>query len=207
MKRLLFVLTVLTSLSAQDRSLPEPNKSEGLPFYNALAQRSTVRDFDNSRDISDEILSQLLWSGLGINREESGKRTAPSAWGNNEIDLYVLSEAGTYKYIPESHSLTLIVEGDNRDAAGIQDFAKAAPLSFILVGDLSKITQIEDVAAKTNLAYIDAGYVSQNLYLAATSEGIATGARGMIDKAALTELLQLNENQIPIIGHSFGYQK
>jgi hypothetical protein len=38
--------------------------------------------------LSQQTLSNLLWAAFGINRPESGGRTAPSALDAQEIDLY-----------------------------------------------------------------------------------------------------------------------
>ena len=49
-------------------SLPEPEKEGGMPLNEALNKRQSSRDFDSSKDISLEMLSQALWSCYGINR-------------------------------------------------------------------------------------------------------------------------------------------
>jgi hypothetical protein len=42
-------------------------------------------------------LSNLLWAAYGINRPETGKRTAPSAMNWQEIDIYIALQEGTYR--------------------------------------------------------------------------------------------------------------
>jgi hypothetical protein len=37
------------------------------------------------------VLANLLWAAFGINRPESGHRTAPSAMNRQEIDVYVIT--------------------------------------------------------------------------------------------------------------------
>jgi nitroreductase len=45
-------------------------------------------------------------------------------------------------------------------------------------------------------AHVDAAFVSQNVYLFAASEGLATVVLGNVDKEALAEALGLGEEQI-----------
>jgi nitroreductase len=90
--------------------------------------------------------------------------------------------------------------------AGKQDFVKEAAVQIVLVADLSKMGEGSN-EQKLNTANIDAGYISQNIYLYCTSEGLATGARGSIDKEVLSTKLKLRPNQKIIIAHSVGYPK
>jgi len=53
-----------------------------------LMDRASSREFSNE-NLSDQTLSNLLWAAWGINRPESGKRTAPSAVNRQEIDIYI----------------------------------------------------------------------------------------------------------------------
>jgi len=57
---------------------------------------------------------------------------------------------------------------------------------------------------KTNTANIDVGYISQNVYLYCASEGLVTGARGMVDRATLGPKLSLRTDQMIILAQSVG---
>ena len=57
--------------------MPEPKKEGGMPLYEALNKRRSLRDFDDSIKVPYEILSQALWSCYGFNDEKH--RTVPSA--------------------------------------------------------------------------------------------------------------------------------
>lgn len=194
------------AFSTETISLPDPKLEGGVPIYEALKTRATHRSF-STKELSTQQLSQILWSAAGVNRENPEKRTAPTAWGNNEITLYVLLKSGTYTYSPVEHKLITVSKIDNRSLSGTQGFVKDAPVSVILVADLSKISQTEIETEKIALSQIDAGYVSQNLYLAAGCEGLVTGARASIDKEKLKIALMLNENQKIILAHSIGFIK
>jgi nitroreductase len=52
---------------------------------------------------------------------------------------------------------------------------------------------------------MDAGYVSQNIYLACTAIGLKTVARAMMMKDDVAEGLKLSENQVLMLNHPIGY--
>lgn len=201
---MLLVMSSMALFSQKSIKLPEPKKSGGMPLMETLANRSTSRAF-SSRNISNQQLSNLLWAAFGINRPD-GKRTAPSSMNIQEIDIYVLLKNGVYRYDAAKNELTLISGDDVRQYAGSQDFIKDAPVQIVLVADISKITNGTETD-KLTTAHIDAGYVSQNIYLYCTSEGLATGARGYLDKVDLAPKLKLRPSQEIIIAHSVGYPK
>ncbi|MFO7935514.1 MAG: SagB/ThcOx family dehydrogenase [Bacteroidales bacterium] len=201
----LFILFLAGSVAAQETIPLVPlQMTGGMPIMEALAKRSTARAFD-SRDLSDQQMSDLLWAAFGINRPD-GKRTAPSARNYQETDIYVLLPQGVYIYDAEAHRLNRLMEGDIRELGGTQDFVKDAPVTLVLIADLTRINQ-GGTGDKLQTAYIDAGYISQNIYLYCTSEGLATGARGLIDRPALGDKLNLKETQAIIIAHSVGYHR
>jgi len=60
---------------------------------------------------------------------------------------------------------------------------------------------------KSNMAHINCGYISQNIYLYCASEGLATIVRGWIDKDEIAKKLQLPSYQKVIVAQSVGYDK
>jgi len=76
----------------------------------------------------------------------------------------------------------------------------------VLIADLDRMGGA-GTGTDLQTAYIDAGYISQNIYLFCTSAGLSTGARGLIDREALGEALQLKNSQAIIIAHCVGYEK
>ena len=73
--------------------LPQPELDGGKPLMQALKDRQSSRKYRNG-NISHQTLSNLLWAAFGINRPDSGKRTAPSALNRQEIDVYVAGAQG-----------------------------------------------------------------------------------------------------------------
>ena len=93
--------------------LNEPNKKRGLTVMEALAVRASAIEW-TSQDLSAQDLSDLLWAANGINRPDSGKKTAPSAMNAQDVDIYVFMKDGVYLYEAKSHSLVEVVAGDQR---------------------------------------------------------------------------------------------
>ena len=207
MKRILPALLASVfagAVLAQSIDLPAPQKSGGMPLMEALAKRSTGREFD-SRDLSTEQLSSLLWACFGINRPD-GKRTAPSAKDCREADIYVILKQGAYLYDAKSNKLDLVVAEDLRNLAATQAFATNAPVHLVFVADLAKMGKGSAEEKKT-FADIDVGYISQNAYLYCASEGLATGARASVDRNALGLKLKFRPDQMVVLGQSVGYPK
>jgi nitroreductase len=202
MKSLLsaFLLLACTGLLvAQDIELPAARKTGGMPLMEVLAKRSTARAFD-SRDLTNQQLSDLLWAGFGINRPD-GKRTAPSSHNGQEIALYIVLKQGTFVYDAQKNLLHQIVAEDLRNLA----CKVAAPMVLLFVADLSK--RGETGENRKNVASVDSGFISQNIYLYCASEGLATGYRGSFDRAALLPKLNLKPDLEIIAVQPVGYPK
>lgn len=200
MSKYLFValsFIFLLPLSAQDIKLNAPNKSGGKSLMQALSERKSTRDFVD-KDMPVTVLSNLLWAANGFNRED--KRTAPTANNKQEVELYVALKNGLYFYDAKSHLLKLIKNGDHRKSTGTQEFVATASLNLIFVADMNK-------ASSREYAYTDCGFISQNVYLFAASEGLATVVRGSYDKDSLAELLNLPSHQEVLLTQSVGYSK
>jgi hypothetical protein len=200
---ILLATTLAGSLLAQSIDLPAPQKTGGMPLMEALAKRSTARAFATN-DLSPQQISSLLWAAFGVNRPD-GKRTAPSANDRQETDIYVLLKSGAYVYSAVSNKLDQVVAEDIRALGGAQAFVKDAPVTLVFVADLAKTGGNNENSR--NMANIDVGYISQNVYLFCASEGLVTGARAMVDRAALGPKLKLRPDQIIVLAQSVGYPK
>lgn len=181
--------------------LNQPDLKRGTSLMQALADRQSTRDF-NAKALSLQDLSDLLWAAVGINRQESGKRTAPTAMNRQEIDLYVCLPEGAYLYDAKKHTLRPVIKEDLRAAvAGPQAFAAKAPVSLVIVADLAPFK------GEILMPAVDAGIVSQNISLFCAGNGLITVPRATMDQAKLKAALQLKENQRPILNHPVGYAK
>ena len=183
--------------------LLDPETDGGKPLMQVLQQRKTSREF-SSREIPLQTLSNLLWAAFGINRPESGKRTAPSAVNWQECDIYVAIEKGVYRYDATANILRPVLPGDIRALTGMQDFVKMAPLNLVFVADYARMGNAS-AEMKDFYAACDVGFISQNVYLFCASEGLATVVRGRFEKETLVKKLQLRSEQKVILCQTVGY--
>jgi len=205
---LLTALIVLGAFAAgqaegEPIQLPAPKTEGGMPLMQALKARQSTRSFSDKK-LTDQTLSNLLWAAFGVNRSESGKRTAPSARNWQEIDIYVLVAEGVYIYDAVNHALVPVLDKDVRALAGTQDFVKSAPLNLVYVADFERMGE---AAAEQKVFYsaADTGFIGQNVYLFCASEGLGCVMRGLIDKSELAQALGLKADQRVILGQTVGY--
>ncbi len=194
MKKILLSLICLGCLSgaraqspADMKTIPllAPQLTRGLPVMQALKERQSTRAFD-TRALSLQDLSDLLWAANGVNRPESGKRTAPSARNTQDIQVYACLAEGTYRYDAKAHTLVPVSVGDVRP--------DGAPLCLVLVSD-----------AQETYSGIDAGIVSQNISIFCAAVGLGTYPRGTMDRPTLTKALNLQDKQHLQLCHPIGY--
>ena len=163
--QLLFVCLMLSAAAfAADKvvKLPKPNLNRTGTVMKALSERQSTREYA-SKALTLADLSDLLWAANGINRSDAGKRTAPSAMNKQDVDVYVILSEGSYLYDAKNHQLNLIAEGDYRGAvAGGQAFVKTAPVSLVLISDVSRFGDAQKIQNQL-MGAMDAGIVSQNI--------------------------------------------
>jgi len=187
-------------------ALPAPQTDGGKPLMQALKTRQSTREY-STKEVGAQELSNLLWAANGISRPGSGKRTSPSAMNLQEIEIYISKADGLYLYNAGANALEPVLREDLRGLTGTQPFVKTAPLNLILVADLAKMKKSGRMNEE-NINYystIDAGYVSQNIYLYCASEGLVTVVRGSFDRQALTKAMKLDETKKIIICQTVGY--
>lgn len=212
MKKMMFaaMMAVLASCATaqdtKDIQLLAPNKDKGASIMKSLAQRQSHRKCAD-KELSTADLSDLLWAANGINRPGDNKRTAPSALNRQDIDVYVISKTGAYKYIAAENRLQLITEGDHRDAvASGQDFVNQFPVSLVLVSELSKLGDAKNERTRMTAA-MDAGYVSQNICLFCAGNGLVTVPRATMNSTELKKILKLGDTALPLLNNPVGYPK
>ncbi|WP_294478202.1 SagB/ThcOx family dehydrogenase [uncultured Victivallis sp.] len=181
----LAALAVAGGISAADIELPKPETTGGMPLQEALANRRTDRKF-SSKPLSREMLSNLLWSALGVNRAD-GKRTAPTARNQQEITLYVCIPEGTFRYDATANKLVQTSEKRAGDA----------PLMLVYVADLGKLPE--------RLCHVDCGFVGQNVYLFCASEKLATVFRGSFRERDYKPLLNLKDKEKILYVQAVGF--
>jgi nitroreductase len=204
---LILILGLITAL-AQDLKpvqLPPPQTEIGKPLMQTLKLRQSSRSFD-SKPLPLQQLSNLLWAADGVNRPESGKRTAPSAVNWQEVGVYVALPEALYIYEAKTHSLMPVVSGDLRGMTGTQPFVKDAPLNLVYVADLSRMRNASE-EDKQLYSAADAGFIAQNVYLYCASEGLAVVVRGLVPRESLAQAMKLRPDQRIMLAQTVGYPK
>ena len=191
------------SALAEEGKLPEPDKTGGIPVMEAFTKRRSVRNFSD-RELSRQELANLLWAAMGQNRPD-GKLTAPSCRNFQEIRLFVFDKNGVCEYLPATHSLRHMADGDHRRlVASGQNFVNDAPVSLVMVADMTKFGNTDERSKM--MASVDAGIVSENISLACAGLGLATVPRATMNAEEIIRLLQLPDNHIPIMNNPVGFE-
>lgn len=193
------------SAFSQACALPPVRTHGGLPLIDALRLRHSTREYD-SRALPVRLLSELLWAAFGINRAETGDRTAPYWRHVMVIDVYVAMADGVWIYAPGQHELLPHLATDIRATTGLQDFVSDAPveLAYVAHGE-----RMHDVIAEDRRLYasVDAAFIGQNVYLFCASEGLGTVFRGAFDPKKLARALNLPDRQFVTFVQTVGYPK
>ena len=185
--------------------LNAPDTDRGLTVMSALSLRVSVVEFDTT-SISHQDMSDLLWAANGINRPETGKRTASSAMNAQDIDVFIFNETGVYLYNAQSHILELVAKGDNRVIFSGDEAGSNPPIICLLVSDISRFGTGDNLQ-KSEWAAIDAGIVAQNILLCCTSIGLTGRPRSGMNRKLIKELLGLKESQLPLLNIPVSYKK
>ena len=172
--------------TAVTAALPAHSDMNGAVLQDSLMKRHTTRNFDMNKPISDQVLSDLLWSAWGINRKD-GKHTVPTAMNKQEIELFVCKSDGVWRYIPEDNILLQVSAKDMR----IGQMAKS-PIAFVYT------------APEGRFAGMHAGSMYQSASLCAAAYGL-----GDVVLHSPVEELQgdfpVKEGYRVIIAQSFGW--
>ncbi len=181
--------------------LPSPDQDGEV--LRALRARRSSRAFA-PRPIPLSLLSTLLWAAFGVNRPQSGGRTAPSAHDWQEIDIYAALADATYRYDAKAHQLAPVAAKDLRALTGVQDFVGTAPLNLVYVADFARM---KDASAEDRVFFsaADAGVIAQNVYLYCASAGLATVVRGLVDRRKLAPALGLRQDQRIVLAQTVGF--
>ncbi|HTY38921.1 MAG TPA: nitroreductase family protein [Bacteroidota bacterium] len=184
--------------------LPAPDTIGGKPLMQVMKERKTSRSFSDTA-LPQRVVSNLLWAAFGINRPD-GHRTAPSAMNWQEIDIYVATKDGLYRYDPQPNQLGMLMSEDIRSKSGTQDFVADAPMTLVYVADNTK-TKRASGEDQIRYMFADCGFIAENVYLYCASEGLACVVRGSVDRPSLAKAMNLSSNQRILLAQTVGYPK
>lgn len=182
--------------------LRAPQTSQAWPLMQALQHRQSQREFDAS-PLELQTVSDLLWCAGGVNRQELGGRTAPSAMNAQEVDLYAALPGGLYRYDPVRHTLLMVSDTDVRRVTGYQDFVDDAPLDLVFVSNHARMALVP-AAQRDAYAWLAAGAMAQNVYLYCAVAGLATVLRAWIDRDALGRAMGLGTDEQVLVAQTVG---
>jgi SagB-type dehydrogenase family enzyme len=170
--------------SATKIPLSPPQTTGGLPVWDALRQRRSVRRFVD-RPLQEAELSQLLWAAQGITQVNQGVgfRTAPSAGALYPVETYLVVHTveginpGVYHYNVAEHALDQLKTGNFRieitRAALDQEIAYLANIVFVWTAVFERSKWKYKQRAYRHI-YLDAGHIAQNVALGAAALGLGS---------------------------------
>ena len=156
----LFLLTL--SPINQNLTLQNNNKFESstnLTLENVISRRMSVRNYDLDTAVSSELVLKVLWAAYGY----SWRGRTVTSFSGYPIIIYVSNETATYRFIPETQSLSLWKEGDHRELGRVYD----APTQLYLILDTN-------ICSSTYWGNAEVGSIIQNIYLMANVLNLGT---------------------------------
>lgn len=184
--------------SAADIMLGAPKRSGGPDVLTAISNRASAaqKDFEK-RELTESELSTILWAATGKNRTKGW--TVPLAMGAAPyVDVYALLKKGSYLYDYEHGTLKQAGTRNLLKRAGQQAFTATAPCILVFVSHTPRVE---------NWAYIAAGAMTQNVYLAAQSLGLKTRYIQSCNRETLFDGLDLSPLEKIICIMPVGEQK
>jgi putative peptide maturation dehydrogenase len=195
---------------AEARPLP-PAQPRGA-FWEALIARRTTRGFDLNELLTVEELSVVLryvWGCHGTARlgEDVSvlKKTSPSGGSLHPIEVYPLVravegiESGLYHYNVEEHGLELLEPLGPEEAGALarsflggQWYFASAQVLFVMTARFHRsFWKYRDHDKAYAAILMDAGHLSQTLYLVCGELGLGAFVAGAINDATIDERLGL----------------
>lgn len=204
-------------------SVPESGGIVELPLvategalFQALHLRRTTRTFDESRSVSLEDFSALLYETFGCHaysRVSPGlltlRKTSPSGGGLHPIEAYALVvgvegvEPGLYHYDAAAHALHRLAALEREDALALtveftagQKYLRGAHALFVLAARFERsFWKYRELDRAYAVLLLDAGHLSQTLYLVCTALGLGAFVTAAVNGANISDALGLDENE------------
>lgn len=183
-------------------ALPAPNVSSDTSLEEALLQRRSIRDY-SEKPLTMAQLGQLLWAAQGITSGD-GKRTAPSAGALYPLEVYAVVgnvaglDPGVYRYIPGTHSLVKVLDGDCRNplsqAALNQEWVSRGAIDIVITAVFERTT-VKYGDRGIRYVYMEAGHAAQNICLQAAALGLGMVTVGAFHENDVKKVLNIPDNE------------
>jgi putative peptide maturation dehydrogenase len=214
----------------RERVEPDQRISLAMPADTELEalirKRVTCRNWDTSRALSATDFASTLFRVFGTRAvsDEPGitvmKRAVPSAGGLHPTEAYLLVQnvegvkPGLYHYHPIDHALEPLAEVATEDSAalalrlvaGQRHFMKAHVLIVLASRFRRTFWKYRNHAKAYRAVILDAGHLSQTLYLAATERGLAAFITAAVNERDIEEVFGLDpmlEGVLAVTGFGF----
>ena len=177
-----------------------------------LARRVTCRNYDMTRKLNLAQFSKAMYRAFGaraVDEYAPGifllKKGAPSAGGLHPVEAYVLVQrvdgiaSGLYHYHPAAHALEPIREMDAAElealaqtCLGGQPYFAQAHVVVALAGRFARnFWKYRNHAKAYRAVILDAGHLSQTLYLAATELGLGAFVTAGVNEVQIEQAFGL----------------
>lgn len=201
--------TTAVRCSAGGIALP---RAEPADFDTLLARRTTCRNFDPHRPLSMSLLAVMLQRTFGSTGEQRVgedlvflKKNVPSGGGLHPIEAYLIIQnveglaAGLYHYRGDAHVLEPIEASERVDrefvmgVVGQQHWFADAHVLVVLAPRFNRtFWKYRQHAKSYRVIAMEAGHLSQTLYLAATDVGLGAFITAAINEKAIERTFSLN---------------
>lgn len=193
-------------------------------FDGLLRRRGTCRNFDPEAELAAADFSTMLrrvWGVIGTRTLAPGavavKKTSPAGGGLHAIEAYVLVQRveglapGLYHYLGMRHALEPLAAMDadaarttaHRFLAG-QDWFRDCPAMVVMVARFDRLFWKYRRHAKAwRVVHLDAGHLSQTMYLSAADLGLGAFVTAAINDRDIAEALglpALREAAVALVG-------
>ncbi|MEW6076151.1 MAG: SagB/ThcOx family dehydrogenase [Candidatus Omnitrophota bacterium] len=195
----------------KELQLPQPKNKGTVSLEEAIAKRRSQRSFSN-KELTLSQISQLLWAAQGITERKGGRvlRSAPSAGALYPMEIYALTKDGLYHYLPESHALEVLRDGDLRGklsgASLGQSSVSDAPLDIVVCAVYERVTSKYRERGNRYVA-IEAGHIAQNIHLQAVVLGLVSVPVGAFSDEEVSKILNLPVDCAPLYIIPVGYSQ
>jgi len=204
---ILAMLLLAQAARAEDMQmkLPAPRLESAVSIETALHRRRSMRAYADAPLLLVD-LAQLLWAAQGVTAA-NGFRTAPSAGALYPLEVYVLAgnvrdlAAGIYKYHPQGHTLSRVVEGDRRRElmqVALEQSALHDAAAVMLIAAVYERTTAKYGVRGLRYVHMEAGHAAQNVYLQAVALDLGMVAIGAFDDAGVKRVVHLREQEQPL---------
>jgi SagB-type dehydrogenase family enzyme len=208
-----------TDTDIEKKSPTDENESKiaGAPIHNEsvdnskidllehiITSRKSYREFSN-KPLPIKSLGKLLYLANGIRKRNHLNnfpiRNVPNSGGLGSVEIYLFAlnvedlDQGIYHFDSESHELALLRSGDFKiwlkNFAILQKELLDSGALLILTCSIGRLSSKYGIRGY-RLGLLDAGHVSQNIYLAATAMDLAVCATGGFIDADINKALALD---------------